>query len=105
MLVLPSNAKNIWNRFFNENKVLVYKYVVREIKKAIDKNEEVISLFQFEDSSFTATLKKQSFVETLNEAIKLFVKEEEFEYAEKTKKIINEYLIETVIKESQNIGE
>jgi hypothetical protein len=105
MLVLPSNSKSIWNKFFKQNKVLVYKYVVREIKKGIDNNEEVINLFQFEDSSFRATLKKQNFAETLNDAMKLFVKEEEYEYAEKTNKIINDYLIETIIKESQNIGE
>ena len=105
MLVLPNKSAVVWDKFLTENKVLVYKYIVREIKKHMNENVEKIELFKFEDNSMFAWVPKSKILVTLNEALKVFVSAEEYEYASKTTAIITEYHINKLIKESIEIKE
>jgi len=100
MLVLPSKTAPVWERFLEENKTLVYKYIVKEIKKGIKEDKELIDLFKFDDNSMHAWIKKSNYLKTLSEAMKVFIDAEEYEYARKTDNIIKMYHIESVIKES-----
>lgn len=100
MLVLPSKNARIWERFLEENQTLVYKYIVREIKKGIKENKEVVDLFKFDDNSMHAWVKKTNYLTTLNSAKEVFIKAEEYENAKKTDDVIRMYYIEQVIRES-----
>ena len=103
MLVLPNKSAVVWDRFLTENKVLVYKYIVREIKKGLQQETDTIDLFRFEDNTMYAWIPKTKVLQTLNEAIQLFIKSEEYEYAQKTVNIVNSYHINNLIKESNKI--
>jgi hypothetical protein len=105
MLVLPNKSAVVWDKFLTENKVLVYKYIVREIKKHMNENVEKIELFKFEDNSMFAWVPKSKILITLNEALKIFISAEEYEYASKTNLIITEYHINKLISESIEIKE
>ena len=105
MLVLPNKSSVVWDKFLKENKILVYKYIVREIKKNIGKEFEKIELFKFEDSSMCAWIPKEKILLTLNEALKIFISTEEYEYASKTTGIITEYHINKLINDSVEIKE
>lgn len=100
MLVLPTKSAAVWEKFITENKVLVYKYIVREIKKGLDTGESRIELFKFEDDSKYAWIPRHKILVTLQEAMTLFLKHEEYEYARKTDNIIRQYHVETLIHES-----
>lgn len=100
MLVLPSKTAPVWERFLEENKTLVYKYIVKEIKKGIKEDKELIDLFKFDDGSMHAWIKKSNYLKTLGEAMKVFVEAEEYEYARKTDNVIKMYHVESIIKES-----
>ena len=105
MLVLPSKSIVIWERFLRENKVLVYKYIVHKVKAGIENNIETIQLFKLEDESMRTWIEHSNFPVTLSTALDIFIQAEEYEYAEKTKKIINMYYINKLIKESINTSE
>lgn len=97
MLVLPNKSAVVWDKFLTENKVLVYKYIIREIKRCLYDDKEKIYLFKFEDDTMLAWIPKEKVLQTLNEAFQIFVKEEEYEYAQKTNNIINMYHINKLI--------
>lgn len=105
MLVLPSKSIVIWERFLRENKILVYKYIIQKVKKGIENNSETIPLFKLEDESMSTWIEHSNFPITLSTALDVFIKAEEYEYAAKTKKIINMYYINKLIKESIEITE
>jgi hypothetical protein len=105
MLVLPNKSAVVWDKFLKENKILVYKYIVREIKKHVNGTSDTIELFKFEDNSMFAWIPKTKILVTLNEALKVFIAAEEYEYASKTTAIITEYHINKLISESIEIKE
>jgi hypothetical protein len=105
MLVLPNKSAQVWEKFITENKVLVYKYIVREINRNLSVNTERIDLFKFEDNSMFAWIPRPKILDTLEEAFKIFVKAEEYEYAQKTKDVIIKYKVDKVIEESTKIEE
>jgi hypothetical protein len=105
MLVIPNKARYIWTKFLFENKILVEKYIVREIKKAVAQKKSEADLFKFEDGGFHAKILKKNFVSRLEEAKELFVREEEYEYAGEVSKLINSIVINDIIKDSTPVEE
>jgi hypothetical protein len=100
MLVLPNKTSIIWNRFLKENEVLVYKYIVREIRRNIEVEQDRIDLFKFEDDTMHAWIPKNKVLITLQKAMKVFIKAEEYEYARKADNVIQSYHINKLIKDS-----
>jgi hypothetical protein len=105
MLVLPNKSSVIWDRFLKENQVLVYKYIVREIKKNLATEVDPIELFKFEDDSMHAYVPRNKLLTTLHSAMKVFINHEEYEYAGKTNTIIKSYYINKLIKDSTKLKE
>lgn len=99
MLVLPSKSAAVWNRFLKENEILVYKFIVNEIRKNLDSPEEKINLFKFEDDSVHAWIPKKNILDSLTKALEIFVKAEEYEYARKTDTTIKRYYINKLLSE------
>jgi protein-arginine kinase activator protein McsA len=103
MLNLPDKTAVVWQRFFKENKIIVYKYTVKQIKKAIQQNLDTVELFKFGDESEPRVVQQRHYLPMLEDALKEFIKVEDYEYAGKTKKIIDEYHINKLIKESNEV--
>jgi hypothetical protein len=101
MLVLPNKSAIVWDRFLKENEVLVYKYIVREIRKNLETDVDRIELFKFEDDTMFAWVPRDEILTTLTQAMKLFIKKEEYELARKTDGIIKQYHINKLINETK----
>lgn len=99
MLVLPNKSAAVWNRFLKENEVLIYKFMVNEIKKHMNDESDKIDLFRFEDGSIHAWIPKKNILESLTKAMDVFVKCEEYEYAQKTDTLIKQYHINKLLSE------
>lgn len=99
MLVLPNKSAAVWNRFLKENETLIYKFMVNEIKKHMNDESDKIDLFQFEDGSMHAWIPKKNILESLTKAMDVFVKCEEYEYAQKTDTLIKHYHINKLLSE------
>jgi hypothetical protein len=105
MLVLPNKSSVIWDRFLKENQALVYKYIVREIKRNLTTEVDPIELFKFEDNSMHAYIPRNKLLKILQKAMKVFITAEEYEYAGKTNNIIKSYHINKLIKDSTKLEE
>ena len=101
MLVLPSKIYPIWEEFLVENKILVYKYMVREVKKGLDGPKPIVELFKFEDNSMKAWIPEEEYINFLLSAKEVFVDAEEYEYAAKIVKLLDMYHINRLIEESK----
>ena len=99
MLVLPNKSAAVWDKFLKENEVLIYKFMVKEIKKHMDSPSNRIDLFKFEDGSMHAWILKKNIPKTLSQAIKLFIKTEEYEFADKATKVLRKYYVNKLISE------
>jgi hypothetical protein len=101
MLVLPEKSVKVWNKFLEENEVLVHKFIVKQIKKHLSDNQDRIDLFKFSNNQHYAYLPKDQITVCLNSAIKIFVQHEEYEFANEAKQLIDLYHIEMLIKDTQ----
>ena len=77
MLVLPNKTSLVWDRFLKNNKILVYKYIVRQIKKGIDQDSSGIELFRSEDNTLNAWIPQNQVLKFLEAALNVFVVAEE----------------------------
>lgn len=99
MLVLPTNSKYVWNKFMENNKPLIYKYIVREIKKNLESKSNKIDLFKCEDGSWYRWIPKSEIPMFLEDAVKVFVKSEEYEYAKKADELMRKYYVYKLIND------
>ena len=97
MLVLPSKVAPLWNQFLRQNKDIVFKYIVRQIRKGILEHKKKIDLFRFEDDDQIASVPKENFLFALEDAKREFVKKELYEMAQYTQEVIDLYHIEQLI--------
>lgn len=100
MLELPSKSPVVWRKFFKENKSLVFRYVVKEVNKALQKDLPKVELFRFKNSANSQWVYKKDYMNVLQDAMSIFVQNEDYEDAGKVKHIIDRYHIEQLIKES-----
>lgn len=107
MLVLPEKSAKVWDKFLTENEVLVYKFIYRQIKKHISDDLDVINLFRFDNNDLKAYVPKKDVFLCLNGAMDVFIKHEEYEYADKVKKLIDRCHVEFLLKDvtRQNNGD
>lgn len=103
MIELPDKSPAVWNKFFKENKPLVYRYIIKQVKNAIENNLPKIELFRFKNSGKTNMLYEKDYVFVLEEALKSFIQTEEYEQANEAKKLIDSYYINLLIKESNEV--
>lgn len=100
MLVLPSKTAKIWHKFLVENKVLVYKYILKQVAKGLSKDLELVYLFEFEHSKEAAWIPKSNYLTALQEALRTFVKAEEYELAAQATEVINTYYIDQLLNDT-----
>ena len=104
MLVI-SQSKEVWDLFRKDNEVLIYRYIVRKIKKGIAQKDPITRLFGFKNSDQCIYVEEPDYFDVLNHALSLFISEEEYELASKLKEFITTYHIDKVIGESNNYEE
>lgn len=101
MLELPDKSPLVWNKFFEENKPLVYRYIVRKVRVAIRDNSPKIQLFKFTNMDNEAFVIQKNYLKTLQDALTVFIKAEDYESASLAKQVMDEYYINKLIKESK----
>jgi len=104
MIILPGKSAYVWQRFFSENKTLVYSYVSRKIQEGLAQDLHEIQLFKFDNATDVTTIKETDYLFMLERARSHFVSTEAYELAAAVTKTINDYYIDKVIQESM-LGE
>jgi protein-arginine kinase activator protein McsA len=89
MLNLPPKPFPVIQRFLNENKLVVYKYLVKQVRKGIRKDLDKVELFQITQLNtshkHTAVVKRDDYQIVLQDAMKYAIKEEDYETAAKAR--------------------
>jgi hypothetical protein len=104
MLKIPISSPKIWHTFFNENKSIVFRYVIKKLRPIIENNEVLtkdMELFKFENGS-VYKVSYADFDAILQAAITAFVETEEYEHANKAKKLLDFHKINVLLKEVSN---
>lgn len=100
MLELPNKSPVVWQKFFKENKTLVFRYIIKEVGKALNEDLPKVELFRFKNSASSQWAHKKDYIAILQEAMKTFIQNEDYEDAGRVKHIIDQYHINKIIKES-----
>mgnify|MGYP001550523806 CR=1 FL=1 len=100
MITIPTKSAKVWNEFIRDNKVLILKYSVRQVKKAIEEGKTEITLYKVEGTDIEKKVSQDEYIEVLSTGLDLFISTEEYEYAEKTKQLIIDYQINNLIQET-----
>lgn len=103
MLELPDKSPAVWQRFFEENRPLVYRYIVKQISNGIDGNLPKVPLFTFKNSPKENWAYQRDYEMILNDAMKAFIKAEDYEGAAKAKKLLDKLYINKLITESKEV--
>jgi len=102
MLKLPPKSFHDIQTFLKDNEVLVYRYMVLSISRAISHNEDRTELFSFGgQGENVAIVRRKDYETVIGDAIKHFTKAEEYEYAALARDVLQKWKIEQLINESK----
>jgi hypothetical protein len=99
VLELPDKSPYVWQRFFAENQSLVFQYVVRKIEIGLRDNLPQVELIKFKNTAPTIVLAKD-YLYMLQQALRIFIRDENYEYAQRTQQIVNDYCINQLLSSS-----
>ena len=96
MIELPIASLGTLNQFISDYGDIVLKYVMLKID--LEWEQDRIDLFAFEGSAYVARVYSKDYVNALDEALKVFVKNEQFEDAATCRDLITKINVESVIR-------
>lgn len=106
MLNLPPKPFPVIQKFLNENKATVYKYLIKQVRKGIRENLDKVELFQINPvhstNKHTAVVKREDYESVLYDAMKHAIAVEDYEMAAKardTLQILKDDSINTLLNE------
>ena len=96
MIELPITSLGTLNQFISDYGDIVLKYVMLKID--LEWEQDYIDMFTFEGSAYVARVYSKDYVNALDEALEVFVKNEQFEDAAKCRDLITKINVESVIR-------
>jgi predicted alpha/beta-fold hydrolase len=99
MITFPNKPAPVIKHFLDQNKTLVYKYLLSKIKAAVKNKEDSIEVFQHNNK--VESIQRKDFEKTLEHAIQEFCKVEDYESAAICKKLIDRIKIEDLIESTK----
>jgi hypothetical protein len=106
MLKLPSKSFSTIQTFLQDNEILVYRYMVLSISRAIRDKKDKAELFSFGGQGENiAVVRKMDYETVIGDAISKFAGAEEYELAAFARDLLNKWKIEQVINENNNTQE
>lgn len=101
MITLPTTTPGTLKRFLTEHRDLMFKYILSEINKGVEKEFDRVDLFRFGETNYVAACRDSEFATMLEQAQTYFVEHEMFEDAAKCRDLITTVKVEDIIRKSQ----
>lgn len=100
MFKLPNKPLHVLQKFLAEHRPLVFKYMVKKIKFAVDKDLSLVELFEFSTPvhKHVAMVKQLDYEKVLEQAIEVCSEVEDYETAEKARDTISLYRNKQITK-------
>ena len=89
MIQLPTTSVGTLRKFLAEHRDVMFKYIVKEIERGVKNEKDKITLFQFGDTRYVASLSQGEYVVALKQALGFFVKKELYEEAGRCRDLIS----------------
>ena len=101
MKVIPKELFLAVKVFVDKNPEIIWKFMFRKLKKAIETEKEKVYLFRVEGIPYVALIKQEDYINSLTSIMEHFVKVEEYETAKECQNLIDLHKINTIINESK----
>ena len=96
---LPLKSPHVLSQFIEENRDLVYSYLLKMLNKAIKHNWLKVDLFRLGNTPFVAKIERKDYENTLNDLLSFFVSVEKYERANDCKKLIQKHKLNLLLEE------
>ena len=103
MLEIPNKYIPKLEQFQIEHPEIVYKYYLKIIEEAINRNKNKARFYKIKGTNVVAGVEESDYLETLYEMQETFIENELYELAADCKKLIDNFQINLLISDSQNI--
>jgi hypothetical protein len=96
LIVLPNDNPFVLKQFTELHTDLVFKYILKRIRKAVREDMSFVNLFQFGNTRRLAQIARPEYESQLNSLMEYFVKKEDYELAARCR--------DTLTRHKQNEG-
>ncbi len=96
MIELPITSLGTLNQFIADHGDIVLRYTMLRIEDEWDQDR--IDLFTFEGSKYVARVHSKDYINALEEALEVFVHNEQYEDAARCRDLITKINVESVIR-------
>ena len=103
MLEIPNKYIPKLEQFQIEHPEIVYKYYLKKLEEAINRKRNKARFYRIEGTNVVAGVEESDYLETLYEMQETFIEKELYELASDCKKLIDNFQINKLISDSQNI--
>ena len=101
MLEIPNNLVSKLEQFQTEYPEIVYKFYLRKIEEAINRNKNKAKFYRIKGTNVVAGVEEHDYLETLYELQETFVESELYELASDCQRLIHNIQIDKIISDSQ----
>ena len=101
MFKLPNKPYHVIQKFLNDNRPLVFKYIIKKVKWAIQQDVVYVELFEIPTATknrHVAIVNEVDYEKILEQAIQVCSDAEEYETAAKAREVIEIYRIKYIDK-------
>ena len=98
MPIAPTNSIEFLHRFLNDNKDVLHRFVVKQVKMGIQHNLSSIDLFRVGHTPIIARIDSKEYDLVLTDAQNYFVGEQEFELAQQCIELRDKNSINKLLK-------
>jgi len=93
MLEIPNSLVSKLEQFQTEYPEIVYKFYLRKIEEAINRNKNKAKFYKIQGTNVIAGVEEHDYLETLYELQEAFIEKELYELASDCKKLIHNFRI------------
>lgn len=99
-MVLPFDDPQLLSHFAETNREVVYKYLLKRLKKAIHQNMDGVRIFQFNNPNKVAEINRDKYESQLDTMMRWFVETEDYESAGECRDLIRKITKKNVVDQS-----
>ena len=99
--VLPTTSIQAVNSFFDSNKGLMHRFLIQNLQKAIKENKDVVELFRLGNTPIVAKLIEENYENLIDEALKYFIKHEDYKMAQRCQALKDTYAIDKLLQSTK----
>ena len=100
MIVLPTKSLANLRHFLVDHRDLMFRYMLKEVTKAMRSDVEKIDLLRFGDTNFFISCYRPEYALVIEQALSYFIEKEMYEEAAKCRDLITKIKVEGIISSS-----